>query len=91
MTTQQATDRIQSMAYSASKDWYRRQCRNVYASMYFYYKPGTVGDMDFGFYIGESKLNDGWILAWNERISPAKTQPQVENQLIEIARTLPIL
>ena len=83
---QRIDSRIYGMAEAASKDWYRRQCRNIHASMYFYFKPGEIA-----FYIGEEPLNDAWELADSERVSPGKSQREVLADIRRIARHLPIL
>tara|TARA_Y100000310_G_scaffold190762_1_gene190751 strand:+ start:435 stop:704 length:270 start_codon:yes stop_codon:yes gene_type:complete len=77
---------IDGMAKAASIDWYRRQCRNVYAHMYFYFKPGEIA-----FYIGEEPLNNAWELASPERVSIGKSQREVQADIRRIARNLPIL
>lgn len=78
--------KIYGMADAASKDWFGRQLRNPYASMYFYYKPNQIA-----FYIGEEPLNDQWELAHPERVSPAKSQNQVCQWMCQIAERLPVL
>ena len=84
--TESVNSRIYGMAYSASKDWFRRQCANPAERMYFYYKPGEIA-----FYIGAEPLNNQWVLAMNDRISTGRTQEQICIQLQQIARQLPIL
>ena len=86
ITTQQINARIYVMADAASIDWFKRQIIDVHSHMYLYYKPGEIA-----FWIGEEPLNEHWILGWNERISIAKTKEQVREQIIDIAKKLPIL
>ena len=86
MKKQELDSKIYGAADAASVDWYRRQCREPFTSMYLYYKPGTIA-----FWIGENPLNEDWILAENERISPAKTYDAVRSQIIGLAQRLPIL
>ena len=78
--------RIWGMAEAAANDWMRRQCANLDAHMYFYYKPGEIA-----FYIGEEPLTEHWVLAGPERISIGKSPRQVAQQLSDMAQTLPIM
>ena len=77
---------INGAASAAANDWYPRQCKDVYCSMYAYFKPGTIA-----FWIGENGLTDKWKLVTGERISPAWTIDAVKRHLIDKAQRLPIL
>lgn len=86
MNRQEIINKIYQEADSASQSWFKRQSANLYAHMFLYYKPGQIV-----FWIGEDLPDDKWELAWNTRISIAKTIDAVRNQIIEIAQRLPIL
>ncbi len=78
-------EQIHTEARRATEDWFKRQCGNTFASMYFYFKPGEVK-----FHISEEAPTPEWELGWNERISIGKTIGQVRYQIIEIAQRLPL-
>jgi len=73
-------------AEAASNDWFKRQCADLYASMYLYYKPGTIA-----FWIAEDPLNEDWRLADTQRIQASLTKEQVCRRVCDIAKSLPIL
>jgi len=77
---------IQGAAHCAARDWFLRQCRNPSERMYLYYKPKTIA-----FWIGSEPLNDEWILANGLRISPATTEQQTRQYIIDVAARLPII
>ena len=87
MTESERIDsKVYGMAYSASKDWFRRACINPAATMYFWYKPGQIS-----FYLGEEGLNGDYVKAVEEPVSSGRSTEQTRAWIREIARSLPIL
>lgn len=70
-------------------EWYRAQCRNIYAALYLYYKrsgPDSPGRLAIG-----EDCPPGYELASPQRLGPGATQDQIRERLKEICRRLPIL
>lgn len=68
----------------AVNDWFRRACQNPAQKMHVYFKPGG------GLYLGPEPLNDEWLMAFAEPVSPARTIPQIKQWLSEKLRTVPL-
>ena len=83
-------DRIRNDIYDeadmVSKDWFIRQCRNIYSAMYLYFKPKHLK-----FYIGEEAPDEEWEIASLERIKISNTVEQTRHIVIEAVQNLPIL
>ena len=77
---------IQDAAHCAARDWFLRQCRNTSERMYLYYKPKTIA-----FWIGSEPLSEDWLLVNGLHISPAQTEQQTRQYIIDVAGRLPII
>lgn len=67
----------------AADEWYRLQCRDIYASLYLYYRRGELriaGDCPPGFELGSGR-----------RIGPGSTKDMVKQWIYETSRRLPCL
>jgi len=83
------TAEIWDMAAAAVKE-YRENCNRLWGvSQYIYYRP-SVGKK-WGAVKIAPNAPKGFHLAWNERISPAKSWEMVKCQLVEVMNSLPIL
>lgn len=73
LTSQKVWDAIVTAAEELSKEWYKRQAQNPYASLYIYYKPST--SYRWGEIIiaedTEDPREQGYILADPRRVPPA--------------------
>jgi len=73
------------------KQWFPKQCANIYDDYYLYYLP-TTAEHDGGIVICKDKpANTEFQLASPQRINKAAEIYQIKNEWIPILKTLPIL
>jgi hypothetical protein len=78
-----------SMAKEASDDWFRKQTRNEFASLYLYFKRST--ETEWGSLAIAEKTPEGYQLADPQRLYPGWSRTQVKNHIRGILQHLPIL
>ena len=89
MDLKEMEEKLGSMARELAKDWFLKQCRNLYSSYYLYFSRSSNKE-DWG----EVKIledSETMELASPERFSPAYTQDTIRHQIRAMLQTLPIL
>jgi len=81
---------ISTHATLAAEQWFKDQCRNLYARFYLYYRPSD-GVEPGALLVSEDPPNDLFIKASDTRLSPGWSTEQVRKFIYETAQTLPIL
>jgi hypothetical protein len=81
----QGERRLEDVVRGAVRDWFPRQCRNTWDSMYAYYLPNQMQII-----IAADAPGPEWELAMLERVSAAWTEDQAWARLYQAARRLPL-
>ena len=82
-------DRLWQMSEGAARDWWEKQIKNEYASLYLYYQPTERGK--WGNLAVSEDRPLGFELASNERLSPASTRDRMTQKIRGMLNTLPIV
>jgi hypothetical protein len=77
-------DFVAAQAQKVADEWYAAQCRDNYASLYVYYRPGELC-------AAAGPPSPEWTLADGARIRPDSTRVQVQRWVNDLAQRIPFL